>query len=72
MEKGDGVPFAPDPQAARASTNVMDVWIQASLQVRGLGDEWWLWLLSSCLLMCGVGCVGKGCGGVCWAFTPCA
>lgn len=26
--------FAPDPQAARASTNVMDVWIQASLQVR--------------------------------------
>lgn len=34
MEKGDGQPFQPDPQAARASTNVMDVWIQASLQVR--------------------------------------
>lgn len=33
MENGDGKPFEPDPALARASTNVMDVWIQASLQV---------------------------------------
>jgi len=41
LEMEKGVKFVPSPERARASTNVMDVWIQASLQgmIKFVHDE---------------------------------